>query len=524
MQSIQGTPTRKSMPMYQRTIAVTEYLPFNAKSNRDRTHSSVDDLIGEGIRRKLLSASHEAQCTAAFGGAWTPSTTPTKSERTSSYKPSTMNNRDQSYESSCDEVHDHKLSRELDRLRRRLSDSKKINRTLKEELDLVNKSLQKAKESAVPGYQRSRRSPTDLLADHLSEIRGLRQRLEKSIATNDKLREKLEQQLQNNEDNPEHLSAKMSPNNSMKHDTQEADELRRRLFLLKSENKELLTRLGSEDEAKVAYADAIHELNTLHSHILEKSTQTDMLNRHVEQLQREVRQQTALAGKLETDLSASRAELDSYKHKVEQLQSEKNEATLRGKKAVERTHQLNKELDHMHAQLNECRQLIDSLKCEVDIHEKVERRESAFHQPEIDLSELLAEVRSLRVQLERSINTNSALRKQLEDQLKHPRTPERDVSHTTINIRHLTPPQRGAKMSSSPKSSHSARRKLKLDTLIAEDSAMMTPPASASSGTEELGGKSFPFDSKSIHHQSDHEGFAKIPVTCSTHASEKPLY
>uniref|UniRef100_H2ZA93 Uncharacterized protein n=1 Tax=Ciona savignyi TaxID=51511 RepID=H2ZA93_CIOSA len=178
----------------------------------------------------------------------------------------------------------------------------------------------------------------------------------------------------------------------------------------------------------------------------------------------------------------------------------------------------------MHAQLNECRQLIDSLKCEVDIHEKVERRESAFHQPEIDLSELLAEVRSLRVQLERSINTNSALRKQLEDQLKHPRTPERDVSHTTINIRHLTPPQRGAKMSSSPKSSHSARRKLKLDTLIAEDSAMMTPPASASSGTEELGGKSFPFDSKSIHHQSDHEGFAKIPVTCSTHASEKPLY
>ena len=38
---------------------------------------------------------------------------------------------------------------------------------------------------------------TELLAEHLSEIRGLRQRLEQSIATNDGLREKLENRLRN---------------------------------------------------------------------------------------------------------------------------------------------------------------------------------------------------------------------------------------------------------------------------------------------------------------------------------------
>ena len=36
---------------------------------------------------------------------------------------------------------------------------------------------------------------SELLAEHLSEIRGLRQRLEQSIATNDRLREKLETRL-----------------------------------------------------------------------------------------------------------------------------------------------------------------------------------------------------------------------------------------------------------------------------------------------------------------------------------------
>ncbi|XP_078487482.1 uncharacterized protein LOC100183006 isoform X2 [Ciona intestinalis] len=538
MQSSPVTPGRKSMPMYQRTIAVTEYLPSNSKHSKDRSRSSsgADDSMVESRRRRLPTTSEEAQCTAAFGGAWTPtSATPRKSDKISILKQSPYNNRSHACESSCDEFHDHKLSRELDRLRRRLSDSKKINRSLREELDIASKSLQRARETNVPSYQRSMRNPADLLADHLSEIRGLRQRLEKSIGTNDHLREKLEQKLQDHDDH-EHLSTNIyvSPENPTNRDALEADDLRRRLALAEAENKDLLERLGSEEEIKATYAAAIHELNTLQSHLVEKSTQTDMLSKHVDQLQRELKEQTALSEKLGSELNMSRGEVDGYKHQLERVESEKNDALYREKKGREKTTRLNKELDHMYVQLNECRQLIDSLKCEVSLHEKVTRRESRSQHPEIDLTELLDEVRSLRVQLERSIETNSALRKQLEEQLKHPRTPDRDGSRTTINIHHLTPP-RGSKVRSSPKSSHNARRSLKLDSLMAEDSALMTPPASASSGAEDHGSKSFPFDTSITNHHNNLGSFNKIPVSCSTHSipdhcsphggdGERPLY
>lgn len=42
----------------------------------------------------------------------------------------------------------------------------------------------------------------DLLAEHLQEIRALRQRLEESIRTNDRLREQLERRLAEVEKDP----------------------------------------------------------------------------------------------------------------------------------------------------------------------------------------------------------------------------------------------------------------------------------------------------------------------------------
>ncbi len=50
----------------------------------------------------------------------------------------------------------------------------------------------------------------------------------------------------------------------------------------------------------------------------------------------------------------------------------------------------------------------------------------------VDLSELLSEIRHLRLQLERSIQTNTALRQRLEEQLL--RGPNRSE---TININYL---------------------------------------------------------------------------------------
>lgn len=54
----------------------------------------------------------------------------------------------------------------------------------------------------------------------------------------------------------------------------------------------------------------------------------------------------------------------------------------------------------------------------------------------LDLNELLSEIRHLRLQLERSIPTNNALRQKLEEQLLRGST-QQDASHSTININYL---------------------------------------------------------------------------------------
>lgn len=53
---------------------------------------------------------------------------------------------------------------------------------------------------------------------------------------------------------------------------------------------------------------------------------------------------------------------------------------------------------------------------------------------EVDLKELLSEVRSLRLQLEKSIQTNTALRHKLEQQLVTQIDPP-----STINVNYLLP-------------------------------------------------------------------------------------
>lgn len=59
-----------------------------------------------------------------------------------------------------------------------------------------------------------------------------------------------------------------------------------------------------------------------------------------------------------------------------------------------------------------------------------------YVQGSLDLSELMAEIRCLRIQLERSIQTNTALRLKLEEQLQN-RQLRTEGSPSTININYL---------------------------------------------------------------------------------------
>lgn len=62
----------------------------------------------------------------------------------------------------------------------------------------------------------------------------------------------------------------------------------------------------------------------------------------------------------------------------------------------------------------------------------LEEERGGSESSEVDLKELLSEVRSLRLQLERSIQTNTALRHKLEEQLL-----TQSDSPSTININYL---------------------------------------------------------------------------------------
>ncbi|CAK8673646.1 unnamed protein product [Clavelina lepadiformis] len=491
-----GSP-RKSMPMYQRTIAVTEYLPPNTKAESSVHDDEQMQLLDQ--RRRLPTASDTEECTASFGGVWSAAVqTPQKvhNELLNTVKLKQSPNKSQvaMVESSCDEEashQNHKLAREVDRLRRRLSDSKKINRSLKEELDLANRSLLRTRDSLVPSYQRSAHNNADLLAEHLNEIRGLRQRLEHSIATNDKLREKLESKLRETSTPArDHVSANIyvAAEDGDKHHQVKINQykdLQKQLTAAENVNKALSERLKTEEKAHRAYQDAIKEMQSLQQHLADKSSQVDLLKRHIDQLQQELEKQNSLSSNLGDELASRDRELTQCKRQLEKMETEMKKIIGEEKKTKEAALRLSEDVHTARGQLNECNQLINSLKSEVALYEKVQKSQRKSRGSpsnpgsDLNLSELLEEIRSLRVQLERSIDANSALRRQLEAQLKSSRKRE-DPAHTTINIHHLSPQPKGR--SPSPLG---ARRKLKLGPYVENDSVLMTPPASASSGGEE---------------------------------------
>ena len=145
--------------------------------------------------------------------------------------------------------------------------------------------------------------------------------------------------------------------------------------------------------------------------------------------------------------------------------------------------------------MSECNQLVETLKAEVKLHEKIKEPSTPEEKGNyillqqstyilnncstcrlntkqyrrfkylalisvyigMDLNELLEEIRSLRIQLERSIETNNALRSQLEEQLLQPNKKDNEV--TTINIHHHI---KNKKSHKSPSPSTGAKRRLQL--------------------------------------------------------------
>ncbi|XP_062415001.1 CDK5 regulatory subunit-associated protein 2 [Pungitius pungitius] len=317
------------------------------------------------------------------------------------------------------------LRRENGRLQDQLRGSEELNTTLRSELDLHQSIMAQTgrrhqeqaqdqdasaprtrrREGDVGSHKNAAEQPrsmdADSLAEHLQEIRVLRQRLEESINTNDRLREQLEKRLAEVEKDP-------AATNIFIHGNEEQGQLANEVRLLWGQNKVLNDQLS----------------------LVSKDKQKER-----EKLRETLARRTA-------KLEQSRRECAALMQENNQLQERLQHSSQANSHLQESVHRLQCEVKLQVQQLSDSQHLLQSLRVELQVYEKI--KNEAHKQNEsseasrglasgsVDLSELLSEIRHLRLQLERSIQTNTALRQRLEEQLL--RGPNRSE---TININYL---------------------------------------------------------------------------------------
>ncbi|XP_073664906.1 myomegalin isoform X17 [Tursiops truncatus] len=241
----------------------------------------------------------------------------------------------------------------------------------------------------------SKPTGTDLLEEHLGEIRNLRQRLEESICINDRLREQLEHRLSSTARGSGPTSNFYSP--GLESTPQLCNENR----VLREENQRL--------QAQLSHASREHSQETecLREALLTSRSRLQELE--VERERQKVERQQLLE-----DLKEKQQEILHFEE--ERLSLQEKDSRLQHKLAL---------LQH---QCEEKQQLFQSLQSELQIYEGLYGNSKkglkaytwdACHQVPLssDLSHLVAEIRALRGQLEHSIQGNNCLRLQLEQQL-----------------------------------------------------------------------------------------------------------
>ncbi|KYO23192.1 myomegalin [Alligator mississippiensis] len=256
--------------------------------------------------------------------------------------------------------------------------------------------------------------PPELLMEHLQEIRTLRQRLEDSIKTNERLRKQLERQVTD-------MELDQGSANIFIHGTEQHNSLTSEIHFLRKQNQVLNIMLakGSRDKQK--------ENEKLRESLSKKSAAIEHLHKDYGCVKKENE-------RLQKQISKKE---DENRHLTHEIYSNRNELN-----------RLQTELNAKQHQLCENDKLLQSLRIELKVYEKLEeasrRRTDPGHDASeefrkdqnnpLDLHELLTEIQSLRVQLERSIETNKTLHEKLEEQLsKEKREEVGSVSPVNIN-------------------------------------------------------------------------------------------
>ncbi|XP_038600485.1 CDK5 regulatory subunit-associated protein 2 isoform X2 [Tachyglossus aculeatus] len=256
----------------------------------------------------------------------------------------------------------------------------------------------------------------DLLMEHLQEVRTLRKRLEESIKTNDRLRKQLERQG---------TELETGSANIFIHGSEQHNSLTSEIHFLRKQNQALNVMLakGSRDKQK--------ENEKLRESLSKKDVIIEHLHRDYECVKKENERLQKQVSEKEKDNRLLTHEIYSNRNELNRLQTEMNVKQQ---------------------QLSANDKLLQSLRVELKVYEKLDEASRRQIDPRqaaaaeecrkdqnnlLDLAELLTEIQSLRVQLERSIETNNALRRKLEEQLSKGER-ELEGSVQTLNINHLS--------------------------------------------------------------------------------------
>ncbi|XP_065504651.1 CDK5 regulatory subunit-associated protein 2 [Caloenas nicobarica] len=258
--------------------------------------------------------------------------------------------------------------------------------------------------------------PPELLMEHLQEIRILRQRLEHSIKTNERLRKQLERQVTDKE-------LDQGSANIFIHGSEQHNSLTSEIHFLRKQNQVLNAMLakGSRDKQKEneKLRESLSKKNAIIEHLQEDY---ECIKKENERLQKQIGQKD-----------------DETRYLTCQIYSSRNELN-----------RLQTEINVKQHQLFENEKLLQSLRTESKVYEKLEEARRKRTDPRcdaseefrkdqnnpLDLHELLTEIQSLRVQLERSIETNKSLHEKLEEQLSKEKR-EEVGSVSAVNIDYL---------------------------------------------------------------------------------------
>ncbi|XP_016399197.1 myomegalin isoform X10 [Sinocyclocheilus rhinocerous] len=191
--------------------------------------------------------------------------------------------------------------------------------------------------SGSSGYQ-SGHTGTDLMEEHLREIRTLRRRLEDSIQTNDRLRQQLEERLASSG------RAGGAPTNIYIQGLDSVTQLSNEIRVLKEENHTLQTQLQQ------ARTDGSKEMERLREVVLSGRGQ--------------LKQAELEAGRWADQCRRLQSQVREQAQAVLQLKQEKQNS-------LDNSTRLQHEVNVLQQQLSECQCLVHTLQCELQVYQRV---------------------------------------------------------------------------------------------------------------------------------------------------------